>query len=115
MDMYEDRVILCGASSYDKLFYFNPEFDRLPEEIKEDLKVLCVLFTEDVGGTFRLEFSPDGTLHMTVESREDDFFFDEIGSELKIRDIRLDQRELLEQLEMYYKLFWEETNHADSN
>ena len=26
--MFDDKVILCGSSSYEKIFYFNPEFDK---------------------------------------------------------------------------------------
>ena len=48
--MFEEKKILCGASHYEQLFYFNPEFDSLPKAIKEELNILCVLFTEDVGG-----------------------------------------------------------------
>ena len=29
--MLEDKKILCGASQYEQLFYFNPEFDSLPK------------------------------------------------------------------------------------
>ena len=54
--MFDDKVILCGSSSYEKIFYFNPEFDSLPKQIKEELQIMCVLFTEDVGGILRLEF-----------------------------------------------------------
>ena len=25
--MFDDKVILCGSSSYEKIFYFNPEFE----------------------------------------------------------------------------------------
>ena len=34
--MFDDKVILCGSSSYEKIFYFNPEFDSLPKQIKDD-------------------------------------------------------------------------------
>ena len=54
--MFDDKVILCGSSSYEKIFYFNPEFDSLPKQIKDELQIMCVLFTEDVGGILRLEF-----------------------------------------------------------
>ena len=47
--MFDDKVILCGSSSYEKIFYFNPEFDSLPKQIKDELQIMCVLFTEDVG------------------------------------------------------------------
>ena len=32
-------------------------------------------------GILRLEFDETGNLNLTVESKEDDFFFDEIGSD----------------------------------
>ena len=51
MDMYSDEnVVLCASNSYEKKYYFNPDFDRLPEDIKNELKIMCVLFTEEVGG-----------------------------------------------------------------
>ena len=37
--MFDDKVILCGSSSYEKIFYFNPEFDSLPKQIKEELQM----------------------------------------------------------------------------
>lgn len=104
--MFEDKKILCGASQYEQLFYFNPEFDSLPKAIKDELKILCVLYTEDVGGILRLEFDENGSLQLTVESKEDDFLFDEIGSVLKIKQIQREKQELLENLETYYKVFF---------
>lgn len=37
---------------------------------------------------------------------EADARFDEIGSALKIKELQRDKRELLESLEMYYKVFF---------
>lgn len=62
-------------------------------------------FTEDVGGILRLEFDEKGNLNSTVESKEDDFFFDEIGSVLKIKQLRA-ERELLENMETYFRVFF---------
>ncbi|MBR0409544.1 MAG: hypothetical protein IJI25_00880 [Eubacterium sp.] len=104
--MTEDKRILCGASSYKELFYFNPEFDSLPDAVKDELRIMCVLFTSDVGGILRLEFDASGNLNFAVESREDDFFFDEIGSVLKIKQLQREKTELLTSLETYYKVFF---------
>lgn len=41
-----------------------------------------------------------------MEAKEEDFLFDEIGSVLKIKQIQQEKRELLESLEMYYKVFF---------
>lgn len=60
--MDKDTVVLCGASAYNKKYYLNKDFDRLPKNIKDELKAMCVLFTEDVGGVLTLCFEKDGTL-----------------------------------------------------
>ena len=104
--MYADRIVLCGASAYEQKYYFNPDFDALPQQVKEELQIMCVLFTEDVGGILRLEFDEKGNLNLTVESKEDDFFFDEIGSVLKIKQLRAEKRELLENMETYFRVFF---------
>ncbi len=111
--MFDDKIIVCGSSSYEKIFYLNPDFDSLPKQIKEELQIMCVLFTEDVGGILRLEFDEKGTLHLVVESKEDDFFFDEIGSALKIKQIQTEKRELLENMETYFRVFFLQEKQED--
>ena len=50
MDMFDENVVLCVSNSYEKKYYFNPDFDKLPDDVKNELKIMCVLFTEEVGG-----------------------------------------------------------------
>ena len=50
------RVVLCGASAYEMKYYFNEEFCGLPDSVKEELHILCVLFTEEVGGVVTIAF-----------------------------------------------------------
>ena len=104
--MYQDEVVLCGSSAYTKKFYLNEDFSNLPEQIKNDLKILCVLYTEDVGGTLQLVFSKEGSLVFRTDSEENDFMYDEIGSVLKIKQLQQTRQELLEALEMFYKVFF---------
>lgn len=103
--MSEDFV-LCAASAYEKKFYLNPEFDQLPESIKEELQIMCVLYTEDVGGILMLVFDEDGNLELKVDHEENDFAFDEIGSVLKIKQLQQTKRELFESLELFFKVFY---------
>lgn len=100
----KENVVLCGANSYEQKFYFNQEFKALPEDIKKELQIMCVLFTEDIGGVITLEFEPDGTLEFKVQADDHDYLFDEIGSGLKIRQFQREKRELLEGLELYYRV-----------
>ena len=102
----DEEMVLCAASAYERKFYLNPEFNSLPEEVKQELQIMCVLFTEDVGGNLTLEFDEDGSLQIKTEALEADARFDEIGSALKIKELQRDKRELLESLEMYYKVFF---------
>ena len=49
--MYLDEdYVLCASSAYTKQYYFNEAFSSLPLSIQNELKIMCVLFTEDVGG-----------------------------------------------------------------
>ena len=103
--MYQDRVVLCGASAYEKKYYLNEDFKALPQQIQDELKIMCVLFTEDIGGVLTLVFDEEGNLLLEVSANEGDLLYDDIGSELKIRQIRKEKAELLQSLELYYKVF----------
>ena len=90
---HEENIVLCGANSYVEKYYFNEQFAGLPEGIKEELRIMCVLFTEDVGGAMMLEFAPDGTLEFRIEAEETDYLFDEIGSGLKVKQYQREKRQ----------------------
>ena len=102
--MYQNNITLCGASAYEKKFYFNQDFNALPDHVKKELQIMCVLFTEDVGGILFLEFTPEGNLEFRVEAEDQDYLFDEIGSGLKIRQYQREKKELLESLELFYRV-----------
>ena len=104
----QDKIVLCGANSYEEKFYMNPDFDNLPQHIKDELKIMCVLYVHDVGGILTLVFEENGELEFEVTSAEGDPMFDEIGSRLKIKEIQTDEKkqELLTQLQLYYKVFF---------
>ena len=104
--MYKDKVVLCGASAYEQKYYFNDDFASLPQSIQDELHIMCVLYTEEIGGVLTLEFDEDGSLQFQVEALEADAMFDEIGSVLRIKDLRQKKKELLESLELYYKVFF---------
>ena len=94
--------VLCAASSYIQKFYLGPEYANLPKEVQEQLKIIAVEFTEDVGGIFLMVYDRDG--HLGLQSRADDgdYLYDEIGADLKLRSLRTQYRDLFEKLELYY-------------
>ena len=101
----EDEIVLCAASSYERKFYLNPEFESLPDSIRQELQIMCVLYTEDVGGVLMVVYDENGNLELKVEHQEDDLRFDEIGSALKIKELQRTKVELFESLELFFKVF----------
>ena len=101
----EGETVLCAASAYEQKFYMNPEFEALPESIRQELQIMCVLYTEDVGGVLMIVFDENGNLELQVDHVENDFSFDEIGSVLKIKELQQRKRELFESLEMFFRVF----------
>ena len=81
-------------------------FEALPDSIKDELKIMCVLYTEDVGGILTLVFEEDGELMFEVTTEDNDLLFDEIGSHLKIKELQRTKKELLESLQLYYRVFF---------
>ena len=111
MDMYnkqensDAKIVLCGASAYEKKYYFNEQFKALPESIKEELHIICVLFTEEVGGVFTIVFDEDGQIALETDAYDEDVLYDEISSGLLVNEIRRKRRELFQSLELYYRVF----------
>ena len=104
--MYQDNVVLCGSSKYTKKFYLNEDFNGLPKQIKDELKIMCVLYTEEIGGTLELQFDEEGNLSLVTDAEEGDLLYDEIGSVLKIKQLQRDKAEFFESLENYFKVFF---------
>ena len=129
MKKANETVVLCGASAYEEKYYLNPDFEQLPDTVKNELKIMCVLYVHDVGGILKLpehirqelqimcvlytqkvggilmlEFTPEGHLEFKTEAKENDFFYDEIGSVLEIKKLQNEKRELMEALEMFYRV-----------
>ena len=105
MDMYKEENVLCAASTYEQKYYYNQRFAALPIGIQEELQIMSVLFTEEVGGIFSLVFDDEGNLTMETEADEEDILYDEIGSALKIKQLQETKKELFESLELFYKTF----------
>ena len=102
----DEEMVLCAASSYEQKYYLNPEFESLPEAVKQELQNMCVLYTADVGGVLLLVFDENGNLELKVEHNECDFSFDEICIVLKIKELQDTKEELFKSLEMFYKVFY---------
>ena len=75
---------------------------------------MCVLFTEEIGGVLTVEYDEKGNLQFRTEALEADARYDDIGGALKIKQLRREKQELLESLEMYYRVFFLGEDMEDS-
>ena len=83
MAMSNQEITLCASNAYTKKFYLNEHFKGLPEAIKEELQIMCVLYTEDIGGVLELVFDEDGnpsvrdmmSIGVTLDERIADGFY----------------------------------------
>lgn len=108
MDMcneQKEKVTLCGASAYEQKYYFNEQFKGLPESIQEELHILCVIFTEEVGGVFTITFDEEGQIELETDAYDEDVLYDDISSGLMINEVRRKRQELFQALELYYRVF----------
>lgn len=103
--MKDKRIVLCGANAYEQKYYFNKDFDKIPQSIKDELHVISVLFTQEVGGIFMIVFEEDGSISLETNADEEDITYDEVSSGLLINEIRRKRQELFESLQLYYRVF----------
>ncbi len=103
--MEAKKMVLCGANAYEMKYYFNEQFQAVPDSIKDELHIICVLFTEEVGGVFTIAFEEDGNVVLETNANDDDIYYDEVSSGLMVSEIRRNRQELFEALSLYYKVF----------
>lgn len=104
MAMSDEPVVLCGASAYEQKYYFNEAYANIPESITEELHVICVLFTEEVGGVLTVIFEEDGGISLETRAEEDDIYYDEIGAGLLVKEVYRKRKDLFESLSLYYRV-----------
>lgn len=97
------KVVICGANAYEEKYYFNPDFNKVPDSIKDELHIICVLFTEEVGGIFTIGFDEEGELEFTTQAADEDYLYDEIAAGLLVSKIRSTRQELMQSLSLFYR------------
>lgn len=102
----DNKLVLCASSAYEKKYYFNDDFSALPDTVKDELKAMCVIFTEEVGGILMLRFDDDGSLLFETAADEGDILYDDIACGLMIKRMQNEKHDLLESVELYYRVFF---------
>ena len=100
-----EPMTVAAASFSQQKYVLAEDFSTLPDEIKEDIKVLCVLTAQKLGCTFLLDMDEEGDISFRIVRDTDDLNFDEIGAELEVKEISRKQKELLKALKLWYTVF----------
>lgn len=101
----DEKIILCGANAYEQKYYFNRDFSLIPQDIQDEIHIICVLFTEEVGGLITFVFDEEGKLSIETKADDSDYLYDEISSGLLVSKILREKQDLFNSLEMFYKVF----------
>ena len=99
-----EKTVICAANAYEEKYYLNPVFSKIPESIKKELNIICVLFTEEVGGIITIGFDEEGALEITTQASDEDYMYDEIAAGLLVNKIRATRQELFESLNLFYRV-----------
>ena len=97
-----EKQILAVASYEKQKYFIEPKFEALPEEIQKELKVICVLTAQKLCCTFLIDIYFE-----TIKSKQC-IDFDDIGAELEIKKIQLENKDLLKALKVWYIVFFTE-------
>ena len=96
--------MLCGANAYEEKYWFNPLFDGIPDSIKEELRIICVLFTQEAGGICTLVFDEEGQLEMETSADPEDITYDQVSAGLLTGAVRRRRGDVFRMLELYYRI-----------
>lgn len=99
------KKIIFAISSYNKKYYFEPITQSLPLDIKNEIKKIGSRTVYKVNGIFLIGFYENGDLYLELRANENDFDYDEIGAGLEIEKIKKEQKELINSLQIWYRIF----------
>lgn len=99
-----DKTIIFATSSHNKKYYFDELTEKLPEPIKEEIKSMGIYVAEKVNGVFNMGFYEDGSVFIQTTCTENEFEYDEIGAKLEIEKIKREKKELINSLQLWYRL-----------
>ena len=104
-------VIIAVANSYISKYYLDSRLDTLPMEVKNILKTNLVSLTEENGGVVEAVFDNDNTLiYFKSYCKDTDFLYDEIGINLKIKQMMKNNSELYSKIALFCKIKFNNKN-----
>lgn len=96
------KEVLAAANCYLQKYFFSPDFDAIPNDIKKEIRIITVCMAQKLHCVFSIGFYDDGSVFLETNADENDFEYDEIGAGLEIAKIRREEAELLQSLSLWY-------------
>ena len=100
-----EKIVLAAASFEKEKYFFNDQFEKLPESIKKDIKVITVVLANNLMCTIVMGFYETGDIYFEAIKREEASDFDDIGAELEIKVLQKEKADFLEKLRLWYLVY----------
>jgi len=100
-----EKIVLAAASFEKEKYFFNDQFDELPESVKKDVKVITVVLANSLMCTMVMGFYETGDIYFEAVKGETASDFDDIGAELEIKALQKEKAEFIESLRLWYLVF----------
>jgi len=98
------KDIMAAASFYKQSYFFNPNYDELPTEVKKEVRVIVAVAAEKTRGIVCLGFI-DGVVFMESSGLENDSDYDEINARAAVDMMVKEKHEFFAALAEWYTLF----------
>lgn len=100
----DDYITIIVSNSYNKKFYLDKNLNKLPNEIKNEIKILFVKFTEKYGGIIEVIFDKiNSDLIFRTYKNDNDFDYDEINVNYKMSKMQKDNEQLFLNIALFCK------------
>ncbi|MGL4362873.1 MAG: DUF6145 family protein [Cellulosilyticaceae bacterium] len=99
----EKKLVVCASPEHHK-YFLEPEFNDIPNEIKEEIIESVAAIAEKANTIISLGFYEDGNLYIEQQTPEN-VFVDNIGAELEIKKFQKEKEELLRSMRLWYLVY----------
>ncbi|MCL1936174.1 MAG: DUF6145 family protein [Defluviitaleaceae bacterium] len=99
------KKILVASSVYNEKYYIESEFEKIPINIQEELKTICIKTSNYLHCIFLIGFNEDGSIYFEARAKDEDNLFKENETDEVINIIIEQNKELIESLTLWYKIF----------
>lgn len=103
MEKKMEKVILGYVSQYQEKYYWNEDAGVLPDAVKKEILMNMIFITEEAGGVCELGINEDGDVYIDSYCEEGDLGYDQVSGRLLVSEMERTKRELLSQLQTWYR------------